>query len=98
MNIRTELLAAMKDLAIETDSLSSETRLREDLEMDSTELVELAVALEKRLPVKIDDAMLSKLITFGELESFLESLACVLVTSSIKGGKTYATHSAQYHN
>jgi acyl carrier protein len=98
MNIRTELLAAMKDLAIETDSISSETRLREDLEMDSTELVELAVALEKRLSVKIDDAMLSKLITFGELESFLESLSCVLVTSSNKGVKTYATHSAQYHN
>jgi acyl carrier protein len=92
MNIRTELLAAMKDLAIETDSLTSETRLREDLEMDSTELVELAVALEKRLSLKIDDATLSKLTTFGDVEQFLESLSCVLVNSAIRGGKAYAAH------
>src|SRR5260370_1307453 len=75
MNIRTELLHAMKDLAIDTDHIRSETRLREDLEMDSTELVELAVVLEKRLSLSIDDTILGKLSTFGEVEQFLESLA-----------------------
>lgn len=94
MNIRTEILGAMKDLAIETDHVSSETRLREDLEMDSTELVELAVVLEKRLSLKIDDAILGKLSTFGQVEQFLESLACELVVIGNKGEKTYATHTA----
>ncbi len=94
MNIRAELLCAMKDLAIEADCISSETRLREDLEMDSTELVELAVALEKRLSIEIDDAILGKLSTFGEVEQFLESLACVLVTSGNRGVESYATHTA----
>ncbi len=94
MDIRTELLCALKDLAIEADYISSETRLREDLEMDSTELVELAVALEKRLSIEIDDAIFGKLATFGEVEQFLESLACVLVTSSNGGVKSYATHTA----
>jgi acyl carrier protein len=84
MNIRTELLHAMKDLAIDTDYIRSETRLREDLEMDSTELVELAVVLEKRLSLSIDDAILGKLSTFGEVEQFLESLASVLVSSVVK--------------
>ncbi len=84
MNIRTELLYAMKDLAIDTDYIRSETRLREDLEMDSTELVELAVVLEKRLSLSIDDAILGKLSTFGEVEQFLESLASVLVSSVVK--------------
>ena len=94
MNIRTELLCAMKDLAIEADYISSGTRLREDLEMDSTELVELAVMLEKRLSLKIDDAILGKLSTFGEVEQFLESLVGVLVVSSGKGVETYATYTA----
>jgi|GEM_PF-733612 len=84
MNIRTELLHAMKDLAIDTDHIRSETRLRGDLEMDSTELVELAVVLEKRLSLSIDDAILGKLSTFGEVEQFLESLASVLVSSVVK--------------
>jgi acyl carrier protein len=94
MNIRTELLCAMKDLAIDTEHISSETRLREDLEMDSTELVELAVVLEKRLSLEIDDAILGKFSTFGDVEQFLESLASVLVTSNVKGVKTHATHTA----
>lgn len=92
MNIRTELLCAMKDLAIETDHITSETRLREDLEMDSTELVELAVALEKRLSLEIDDAILGKLSTFGEVEQFLDSLLGVLVISGGRGVKVYVTH------
>lgn len=79
MNIRTELLSAMQDLSINTDTINSETHLREDLEMDSTELVELAVMLEKRLSFSIDDAALGKLPTFGEVEKFLSSLAGVLV-------------------
>jgi len=94
MNIRAELLCAMKDLAIETDHITSETRLREDLEMDSTELVELAVALEKRLSLEIDDAILGKLSTFGEVEQFLDSLAGMLVTSGARGVKEYVTHTA----
>jgi acyl carrier protein len=79
MDIHAELLRTMKDLSIHTDTISNETRLKEDLEMDSTELVELSVMLEKRLSLPIDDAALGKLPTFGELEKFLKSLAGLLV-------------------
>lgn len=84
MDIRTELLCAMKELAIDTSEVNSETRLKEDLEMDSTELVELALVLEKRLALSIDDAVLGKLSTFGKVEQFLQSLTDVLIISGTK--------------
>lgn len=84
MNIRAALLGALKDLAIDTTHVNSTTRLKEDLEMDSTEMVELAMVLEKRLSLSIDDALLGKLSTFAEVEQFLQSLASgVLVSSNV---------------
>jgi acyl carrier protein len=84
MNIRTELLCAMEELSIDTGHIGDETRLKEDLEMDSTELVELALVLEKRFSLPIDDAVLSKLSTFGKVEAFLYSLTDVFVNSGAK--------------
>lgn len=74
MNVRAEILHAMQDLHINIAKINTATRLKEDLDMDSTELVEMAVALEKRLPLTIDDAALGKLHTFGELEQFIQVL------------------------
>lgn len=82
MDIHTEFLGALKDLSIRTNGVSSETRLKEDLEMDSTELVELSLALEKRLATPIDDAILGKLSFVGKIEQFLESLMGVVACSS----------------
>jgi acyl carrier protein len=79
MNIHAELLSALCDLAIDTSQISGETRLKEDLEMDSTERVELALALEKRLTLSIDDAIFGKLSSFDEVEQYLQSLAGILV-------------------
>ncbi|GHO50253.1 acyl carrier protein [Ktedonospora formicarum] len=74
MNVRAELLHAMQDLHIDIAKINTSTRLKEDLDMDSTEIVEMAVALEKRLPLTIDDAALGKLHTFGEVEQFVLTL------------------------
>lgn len=74
MDIRAQILSVMKDMSIDTTNISSGTQLKQDLEMDSTELVELAVSLEKRLALPIDDTTFGKLITFGEIEQFLQSL------------------------
>jgi acyl carrier protein len=74
MDIRAQLLSVMKDLSIDTTNITSETCLKKDLDMDSTELVELAVVLEQRLSIPIDDAKLGKLTTFGDVEQFLQSL------------------------
>ncbi len=79
MDIRAELLRVMDDLHIETANLSDGTRLKEDLDMDSTELVEMAVMLEKSLLVSIDDAVFAKLRTFGDVEQFIQSRLSVMV-------------------
>jgi acyl carrier protein len=79
MNVRTELLRVMGDLCIETTNLNEETRLKEDLDIDSTELVEMAVVLEKRLPVVIDDTVFTRLRTFGDVEQFVQSRLSVKV-------------------
>lgn len=74
MNIRAELLHVMQDLHIDISKVTPTTRLKDDLDMDSTEIVEMAVALEKRLPLTIDDAALGKLQTFADVEKFLQAL------------------------
>jgi acyl carrier protein len=83
MDIRTQILSVMKDMSIDTTNISSGTHLKQDLEMDSTELVELAVALEKRLALPIDDTTFGKLTTFGEIEQFLQSLVAAPAYSKV---------------
>lgn len=83
MDIRDQLLSVMKELSIDTANITSETCLKEDLYMDSTELVELAVALEKRLSISVDDVTLGKLTTFGEVEQLIQSLVGVPAYSRI---------------
>jgi acyl carrier protein len=73
MDLRAEILRIMDELHISTTNIGDNTRLKEDLEMDSTELVEMAVLLEKRMRVVIDDAAFVKLRTFGEVERFMQS-------------------------
>lgn len=74
MDIRNFLLAVMeKDLAIPTDNITEETRLKEDLKMDSLELVELTLLIEKRLAISVNN-VISTLSTFGEVETFLSTL------------------------
>lgn len=73
MNVRSEILRVMDDLSIDTSDLSEETRLREDLDMDSTEMVEIAVGLEKRLSVVIEDAVFTRLRTFGDMVQLVQS-------------------------
>jgi acyl carrier protein len=43
----------------------------------------LAVALEKRLALPIDDTTFGKLTTFGEIEQFLQSLVAAPAYSKV---------------
>lgn len=49
----------MKSLDLKPEEVTSEANLKEDLEMDSLEIVELVVALEKEFKVKIGDGTIS---------------------------------------
>jgi len=48
-----------KSLDMKPEEVTSEANLKEDLEMDSLEIVELVVALEKEFKVQIGDGTLS---------------------------------------
>ena len=71
-DIRSSVLDVLRDAGFEVDGLADDVRL-EDLEVDSTELVELAVALEKRVGVSLDLADLVTVETLGDLVRHVES-------------------------
>lgn len=58
---------------IETDpdKITLETRLEEDLEADSLDLVELAMALEEELSLEIPDEELEGIRTVGDAVDFI---------------------------
>lgn len=75
--IATEIEAAVKDalhrLAPEADlaSLDANADLRESLDIDSFDFLNLLVALHERLGVDIPEADYARVRTFGGLTSYL---------------------------
>lgn len=60
----------------EPDEISIDTRLSEDLEADSLDLVELAMAIEDELKLEIPDEQLEGIRTVGDAVDFVvEKLA-----------------------
>lgn len=56
----------LEQLGIQT-SLSPQTALLDDLGMDSLEIVELGVALEKKLSLSFPDARFRACVTLGDI-------------------------------
>lgn len=73
MDVRIVLLRTLRELGFETDEIKDATLIREDLEVDSTELVEIAVAVERHLPISLDSTDFEALRTFGDMVTFVES-------------------------
>ncbi len=60
---------------INKGELSSEKGIFEDLGLDSLDIVDLVVALQKKFGVKIrDDNRVREIRTLGDIYSFIESL------------------------
>lgn len=62
-------LAEMMDRDV--SAISLDTRLEEDLEADSLDLVELAMALEEELKLEIPDDQLDGIRTVGDAVEFV---------------------------
>ena len=56
MDARSALLSVLGRLGFERSALQDATQLQDELDVDSTELVEVAIAVEKELGVSIDTA------------------------------------------
>ncbi len=74
MEMRATLLSLLEELGFDPADIDDDTRLRDDLGVDSTELTEIAVAVERRLSTRIDAAHVQTLKTFGDLTGFVESV------------------------
>ncbi|MBI2528361.1 MAG: acyl carrier protein [Candidatus Rokubacteria bacterium] len=71
--IRAEVLAALGDIAPEADlaSLRAEVGFREQLDVDSMDLLNFVVALHERLGVDIPEADYPKLSTLDRCVEYL---------------------------
>ncbi|HEY6748099.1 MAG TPA: acyl carrier protein [Mycobacteriales bacterium] len=70
---RSAVLGVLADVGIEVDALTDATRFRDELDVDSTELVEISVALERALGIAISSAEFAKIETVGDLIRLIDS-------------------------
>lgn len=73
MDIHSKLLDVFQTLEFETDGISDGTNLREELDIDSTEFAEIAVAIEREFLVIVNDNDLQMAKTFGDLVQYVAS-------------------------
>lgn len=62
-----------KQLGVEKDSITPESRFIDDLGADSLDMVELVMAFEEELGIKIEDEDAEKISTVGDAVKFIES-------------------------
>lgn len=60
-------------LSLEQEDITMEASLKEDLEIDSLDAVELNMALEDAFDLKIDDDVLASMKTVGDIVKHIEA-------------------------
>jgi acyl carrier protein len=68
---RDEVLAALRDVAVEVlsvepESVTDDARFKEDLDADSLDLVELVMGLEERFDISVPEEDLEDVATVGQ--------------------------------
>ena len=63
----------VEDLGIDESKVTMETKLEEDLEIDSLGIVEVVMAFEDEFDIEIDDEELADVSTVGEAVKLLHS-------------------------
>ena len=62
----------MEQLELERDEIKPESRFVEDFSMDSLDMVEMLIDLEKQTGIKIPNEEVKDIHTVGELVKYLE--------------------------
>lgn len=60
-------------LNVDADSITEESRFKEDLEADSLDLFELVMALEEEYGVEIPSEDLEKILTVGDVINYMKN-------------------------
>lgn len=82
MSIRDQVVMVMSDLGFQLGELTDGATMQ-DLGIDSTELVEIIVALEKRFSISIDSEIQGTLTSVGDLVCQVSDL--LATTVAMKG-------------
>ena len=61
-----------EQLEIDAESITADTRLNEDLNADSLDVVEMLMALEDEFGVDIPDEEIEKMKTIGDVVNFIQ--------------------------
>ncbi|GAA2249563.1 hypothetical protein GCM10010145_16240 [Streptomyces ruber] len=77
MNIREEVVTVLRGIGFRDDELTDGTVLAADLGIDSTELVEIVVALEQHFGIRVDMDEEGAFRTFGDLVACADRLMSV---------------------
>lgn len=62
-----------EQLEIDAETITSDTRLNEDLNADSLDVVEMLMALEDEFGVDIPDEEIEKMKTIGDVVNFIQA-------------------------
>ncbi|MFE3092481.1 acyl carrier protein [Streptomyces sp. NPDC059248] len=69
-----QIIAFMVDrLGLQPEEITRTARFKEDLELDSLDMVEMVTIMEEQLGITMDDSMATSLTTLGAVVDFLES-------------------------
>lgn len=71
METLTELIS--EHLGVDASEITAETSFAEDLGADSLDVAEIAIAVEDRLGIAIDDAELDRIRTVGQAVEMLDA-------------------------
>ncbi|MGH3866935.1 MAG: acyl carrier protein [Pseudonocardiaceae bacterium] len=82
MIIRDQIVMVMSGLGFQVGELADEATLR-DLGIDSTELIEILIALEKHFSISIDSETLGAFTNVGDLVSRVSDL--LATNAALKG-------------
>ncbi len=79
---RSEIIArvnqTLKDeFEVADELLATDKRLREDLDLDSLDAVDLIAALEQGLKIRVDEEQAKKIRTVGDIYDFVEKMLVV---------------------
>ena len=61
-------------LSVEQEDITMDTSFEDDLEADSIALFELVMAIEEEFDIEIDDEIIEKITTVGDIVNYLDGI------------------------
>lgn len=68
----------IEEFELDADEVVPEARLREDLDLDSLDGVDLVVALEKEFGFRVEDKIVAQMKTVGDIHEKIRELASLI--------------------